>query len=73
MEVADNGNGFDVSTIKKGNGLENMIQRAKSVNGEVKIDSTFDAGTTITFSSAIPWLGEFFLKKSFDFCDNAIN
>lgn len=54
MEVTDNGNGFDVSKIRKGNGLENMIQRARSIRGDVKIDSAFNAGTRITFSSAIP-------------------
>jgi signal transduction histidine kinase len=54
MEVSDNGNGFDVSTIRKGNGLENMIQRAKGINGEVTIDSRSDEGTRIIFSSSIP-------------------
>jgi signal transduction histidine kinase len=54
MEVADNGKGFDVSSIRKGNGIENMMQRAKAVNGEVKIDSLHNEGTRIIFSSALP-------------------
>ncbi len=54
MEINDNGKGFDVAVIKKGNGLDNMIQRAKVMNGEVKIISLPNEGTRISFSSSIP-------------------
>jgi signal transduction histidine kinase len=54
LEVADNGSGFDVSAIRRGNGLENMMQRAKRIGGEVRIESSVESGTCITFSAGIP-------------------
>lgn len=46
LEIRDNGSGFDASKIKKGNGLMNMRERAKSFNGTLAINSGND-GTTI--------------------------
>jgi len=47
LTVKDNGVGFDVNTVKKGNGLKNMKSRAERQHGmlEMKSDSS---GTTIT-------------------------
>ncbi|MBC7495319.1 MAG: sensor histidine kinase [Flavobacterium sp.] len=45
--VKDNGSGFDLKTIKKGNGLKNMKKRIKSINGEFNIVSTEKLGTEI--------------------------
>lgn len=51
LKVVDDGKGFDYKTVKsKKNslGLNNMKQRAKIINYEVKIESQIDEGTTIT-------------------------
>lgn len=52
MEVADNGEGFDVAIEKSGNGLSNMKRRAKEINSTIKISTVMNKGTTITL--AIP-------------------
>jgi signal transduction histidine kinase len=45
--VRDNGRGFDVSQKRKGIGISNMINRVKSFNGEVVIDSTPGKGCKV--------------------------
>ena len=50
LRVTDNGQGFDKETAKAGNGLRNIHERAREVNGEVKIISTPGKGTEIEFS-----------------------
>lgn len=52
FSVADNGSGFDVSTVKKGIGLANMRRRAELFNGFIKIDAAPGKGCKITI--AIP-------------------
>ena len=47
MKVADNGNGFDKAVIKPGNGLINMQERARQINGILTISSA-SPGTTVT-------------------------
>lgn len=51
--VTDDGCGFDVDSIQKGNGLVNMQSRAKELNGNIAIESTVGSGTTIRFSCHI--------------------
>ena len=46
--IADNGIGFDANTNIKGNGLDNMIWRAKTENIQLIMDSKINNGTTIT-------------------------
>jgi len=46
MEIVDNGKGFDVSQVSKGNGLNNMMARSLSIGGELLVTST-PQGTTI--------------------------
>jgi two-component system sensor histidine kinase UhpB len=46
--VSDNGKGFHQNGIQKGNGLNNMQQRATLMNGTCTIDSKLKQGTTIT-------------------------
>jgi signal transduction histidine kinase/streptogramin lyase len=50
LKVIDNGIGFDTGTVMKGNGLHNMKQRAKELQGVLKIDSEIGKGTTIVLS-----------------------
>lgn len=47
MNVKDNGEGFDESLIKAGNGLRNLRERAKEVNGVIKLVSEPGKGTEI--------------------------
>jgi ligand-binding sensor domain-containing protein/two-component sensor histidine kinase len=48
MTIADNGCGFDEKTVRKGNGLQNMRQRANEIGGRLLISSDQD-GTRICF------------------------
>jgi signal transduction histidine kinase len=47
LSVTDNGNGFAVSTKKKGIGLQNMISRTHELNGIFDIRSKKGAGTSV--------------------------
>jgi ligand-binding sensor domain-containing protein/two-component sensor histidine kinase len=47
MVVEDDGCGFDLETIKKGNGLTNLQRRAGEVNGRITIDTKPAKGTRI--------------------------
>ncbi len=46
ISAADSGKGFDESTIKKGNGINNIYQRIKKHNGVCKCESSAGKGTT---------------------------
>ncbi len=46
--VKDNGLGFEESTVKKGNGLLNLRNRAKQINGKLDILTSLGEGTKIT-------------------------
>jgi signal transduction histidine kinase len=48
LVVSDNGKGFDPAQATKGNGLHNLRQRARLLNGTVNIVSQPGRGTTIT-------------------------
>jgi two-component system NarL family sensor kinase len=45
--IADDGKGFDLSNPSGGNGLRNMRERIKLVDGQIDIDSNAERGTTI--------------------------
>jgi signal transduction histidine kinase len=47
ITIADNGVGFDTNNGKKGNGLWNMEQRAKELNGNFDMDTSYNNGTSI--------------------------
>ena len=47
MELTDNGKGFDVEKIKRGNGLNNLETRAKEIGGQLTIKSEPGKGTCI--------------------------
>lgn len=53
MVIEDNGMGFDPKIQKKGIGLSNMENRAKSINGKLLIESAIGTGTTIIFETNI--------------------
>jgi signal transduction histidine kinase len=47
LEVKDYGKGFSMETTGRGNGLDNMKNRALELNGELKIASEPGTGTTV--------------------------
>ena len=47
ITIKDDGKGFDISTIEKGNGLQNMQKRIEEIKGKFQIESS-DLGTIIT-------------------------
>ncbi len=49
MCLADNGQGFEVESAERGNGLRNMRERAAKLGGELTIESSPEGGCTITF------------------------
>lgn len=48
LSIKDDGVGFDVDKVKRGNGLNNMTQRASALNGNLQIHSQVGQGTSIT-------------------------
>lgn len=50
LRVSDNGLGFASTSVKLGNGLLNMRQRAEQLNGTLDIESQSNQGTTLTFT-----------------------
>ena len=47
LMIDDNGIGFDLTVVKRGIGLKNQRDRIDELNGEIKIKSTPNKGTTI--------------------------
>lgn len=54
IKVADNGRGFDAAVVTPGCGLANMRRRMTALGGTLAIESSPNAGTTITFEAPIP-------------------
>ena len=48
MAIIDDGKGFDLATVKKGNGLHSIQKRVKELNGAVTVISKVESGTSIT-------------------------
>lgn len=47
FEVADDGSGFDTTTVKRGSGLTNMVDRVEALGGTVDVISQPGAGTRV--------------------------
>jgi signal transduction histidine kinase len=47
IKISDNGIGFDLNTVKLGNGLKNMQIRSEEINGKINIYSKIESGTQI--------------------------
>jgi signal transduction histidine kinase len=47
LEIDDDGQGFDLETAKRGDGLTNLEKRAEALGGNAVIDSSPEQGTTI--------------------------
>ncbi|MCK7591532.1 tetratricopeptide repeat protein [Subsaxibacter sp. CAU 1640] len=48
FEVSDDGKGFDLEAIQKGNGLINMQKRIQEIGGELSMQSESQKGTKVT-------------------------
>lgn len=53
LSVEDDGIGFNVEKVNLGNGLENMKNRASSINTDFVLDSTPDKGTKIILKMTV--------------------
>ncbi|GAB4157706.1 MAG: sensor histidine kinase [Winogradskyella sp.] len=47
FKISDNGKGFNLSSVKRGNGLTNMEKRIANIGGEIQINSKENQGTEI--------------------------
>lgn len=54
ISLSDNGKGFNVEEVVKGNGLNNMRNRTKRLNGKLYIDSKPNLGTSINLHFRVP-------------------
>lgn len=54
LELKDNGKGFDMDTVKRGHGIDNMNTRTKRMNGRLYIDTHNGKGTIISLSFKLP-------------------
>ena len=50
ISVRDTGGGFDADTVVRGNGLENMAERAVLLGAHLGVTSTIGEGTTVTLT-----------------------
>jgi len=53
MEISDDGRGFAEAEVSRGNGLNNMRQRAAAMAGNIWIDSGIGKGTRIVLDAAL--------------------
>ncbi len=53
IAITDNGQGFDTTAARRGNGLKNMKYRAGEINYELATDSNPGSGTQITLTENI--------------------
>ena len=55
VELADNGQGFNLNERKTGDdGLANMRERLQSLGGDCEIASDLQKGTTVRFQAPLP-------------------
>ncbi len=54
LSIIDDGKGFDQEAVTEGNGLKNMHNRTKRLNGKIYIDSKQNSGTSINLHFKLP-------------------
>jgi signal transduction histidine kinase len=54
LSIKDDGCGFENTAVKKGNGLQNMLQRVQEINARLSVDTKPLSGTIVTVSCKIP-------------------
>jgi len=58
ISIKDDGRGFSENNLSAGNGLNNMKQRAKDVNGKIDFDSVQQKGTEIILEVPLTNIGD---------------
>ena len=58
MRISDNGDGFDIKTVKNGIGLANMKRRTELFSGNFQIESTAGEGCTVLIDIPLPKINE---------------
>jgi signal transduction histidine kinase len=58
LVLTDDGKGFDIRSVKKGNGLNNMQVRAERLKGRIYVDSRPQKGTIISLTFKVPQDGK---------------
>jgi len=58
ISIKDDGRGFDENKPSLGNGLDNMRQRAKDVNGKIAFNSALQRGTEIVLEVPLTNIGD---------------
>lgn len=53
MVISDNGRGFDQRTVRRGNGFNSLLNRARNIHGKCEINSRPGKGTTVMFSGRL--------------------
>jgi signal transduction histidine kinase len=53
VSIRDNGKGFDESSVRSGNGLASVRNRAKIAGGVCTIVSAAGIGTTVKFNASL--------------------
>jgi signal transduction histidine kinase len=53
LTIHDDGVGFDPAHVREGIGLKNLRERARDLNGHLAIESSQEAGTTITLRAPL--------------------
>jgi len=53
ISIADNGNGFDIEKVKKGNGLGNMQKRADEIGAKLNVQAKQSKGTVVSMQCKI--------------------
>lgn len=48
LNISDNGSGFNLSSIKRGNGLQNLKNRCKVIGAVCNVESIKDSGVTVS-------------------------
>ncbi len=56
--LSDDGIGMDLNKVKKGNGITNMIERARKLHGNLVITSLPGGGTTIKFAGKVSFINK---------------
>jgi signal transduction histidine kinase len=54
VTVADNGDGFDPATAKRGNGLEHSARRMEEIGGTCHVESIAGLGTQVRLYVQLP-------------------
>ena len=53
IQIQDDGIGFNLETVKRGYGLNNMEERMVEIGGNLEIQSELKVGTTLLFTGPI--------------------